>query len=147
VEISPARLAQVQTARGGQFVEITDDVQNVAADLAAIDPGLRLRYSEAGGYFVVYHVQELPDGKRREHLVTTAQELDQRLVQRIRAIDARTGYDYARELDRLEREAEQQRDREFSERTGPIAERLAHAVRHDLGVQSRIFVPGRDKAA
>lgn len=147
MEISPARLAQVQQARGGEFVEISDDVQNVAADLRAIDAGLRLRYSEAGEYFVVYHVEELPGGGQREHLVTTAQELDQRLVQRIREIDPRNGYDYAAELDRLEAEGERERDREFSEQIGPLGERLAHAVRKDLGERSRIYVPGRDEAA
>lgn len=146
MDIQAGTVTQVKRALEGDLVEIHPDVQEIARRLQEIDPALRLRYSEAQGVFVVYEVQDLPDGAIREHLVTTARELDQRLVNRILELSD-PGYDFAGELERLERQAERDSDHAFEERTGENAERLAHAVRKDLGLKQRIFVPGRGKAA
>lgn len=141
MEIEPASLAQVQRGQDGRMVEVSDDVANVAQDLRALNPAFRLRYSEAGQHFVVYQVVHLPNGSTDEHLVTTAQECDPRLVRRVEEIMA-PGYDLAVELDKADREAERRHEHEQAEALGPAAERMAHAMRRDLGVQKRIFVPG-----
>jgi hypothetical protein len=131
MEIQPASLAQVRRARGGQFVAIEDDVANVARDLHALDPSLRLRFSEAGGYFVVY--QDLGEGK--ENIVTTAQELDQRIVKRVEEV-MQPSYDYAAELAAQDAKAEADAQERFNEQVGEIGERLFHAARRDKGVIS-----------
>ncbi len=46
--------------------------------------------------------------------------------------------------DREDRNAEKERDRQFTEKTGDAAERLHHAIRKDLGLTNRIFIPGKE---
>lgn len=144
IDPAPATLAQVRQARNGQLIGVEDDVLGIARDLRDIDASLHLRYAELpdgfDDYWVVYRIVEHADGSEEEQLVTTAAELDARIVQRVRKI-ASDGYDLVAELDRLDREREAQREQELHERNGPIAERLFHALRKDLGTQDRIFVP------
>ena len=146
MDISPGTVTEVKRALEGDLVEISPDVQEIATRLQEIDPALRLRFSEAQGVFVVFEVQQLPDGSSKEHLVTTARELDQRLINRILELSD-PNYDFAGEIERLEQQAERDSDHAFDERTGESAERLAHAVRKDLGLKQRIFVPGQGRAA
>lgn len=134
-EISPASLAQVQATDRGKMVAIDDDVQNVAADLQAIDPGLKLFFnpSDEGGYFSIELHRELPNGSTQEELVTTAQELDQRLVERVRQIDS-AGYSYADELDRADAAALRAHESHMHEKIGVAGEKLRHALKKDLGL-------------
>ncbi len=144
MEIRPATLTQLNLGRGGQLIEIDDDVQGVANALHEIDPHIRLRFSERGGYFVVYwkpDAVEEGDG----YLIFTAQDLDHRIVQQMREHYHRClqpGYSLADELDKAEAQAKAELDYERDEEYGEVAERLAHAMRSDLGHdQSRIYVP------
>lgn len=139
--IQPVALQQVVEGFDGRMILVDDDVANVARDLRAIDPALELRYSERHGHFVVVQIID-QDGRRGEHLVTTAEECDQRIVERVRQI-ADERYDLAAELARVQAQGE--RD---SKANGPLAEavdenvdRLLHAIRRDLRVQNRIYVP------
>lgn len=140
MEINPGTLEQVGRLRDGRQVLIEDDVGGFAATLRAIDSSLRLRLSEQTGVFVVYQLVG-----HRERLVTTAQELDGRLVRHVAALvhQYRNGrYDYAAELERADREADRRREHEFSEEQGPIAERLHHAIRKDMGwTGDKAFIP------
>lgn len=138
MEIIPATVAQVARMDSGRLVAVDDDVQNVARDLREIDPGLRLRFDEYQEFYVVYHV----DGDE-ESLVTTAQECDQRLVKRAREI-SRPDYDYGLELEKAEAESKKQADDRFADQTGDVGERLAHALRKDLGLTGRAFIGGTD---
>lgn len=127
------------------------DVGGVAADLKRIDPGLKVRFAEAGNppFWAVYHESE--DGRRTE-LVFTVQAhetasgtwsgLDQRVVQRIMEI-GHSSYDYAAEVARMNERAEKDRRTAFSERMGVIGEKAAHALRKDTGARykGRAFVP------
>lgn len=131
VEIEAGSLSQVHRTRRGKLVQVDDDVGNVARDLTAIDPGLRLRYSPDEELFVVYHHRVAADGSEQEQLVTTSRTCDQRIVARIREID-RPGYDYGTELERLDDEADRRRDHERRESVGPYAERLSFALSRDL---------------
>lgn len=143
IEIEPATVAQVRATDEGDLVVIDDDVQGVAAGLRRIDPGLRLAYDRTQGYFVVRHVHAGPDGSVEESLVTTAMECDQRLVGRVSKI-ADDGYDFGAELDRLETSAAAAQESERREHVGEAGERLAHALRKDLGLGGgRAFIGGR----
>lgn len=140
IEIEPASLTQVLDGYDGTFYEITDDTVNVARDLRAIDPSLHLRYSRRGRHYVVYQLIELDDGGRKEHLVTTALECDQRLVRRVREI-THPSYDLAADLDRVEREGRAARDNALVRGLHENGDRLAHAARQGFGLKDRIFVP------
>jgi hypothetical protein len=136
VEIEPATLAQVRAGRDGRSVLIEEDVFDVARQLKAIDHSLRLRWSESGEHFVVYQLLESEDV---EKLVLTAKELSPGIVERVRQI-THPSYDYVGEIDRMDKQAEKDKDDRFKEQTGEVGERLAHAVRKDLGATNKAFV-------
>jgi hypothetical protein len=136
MEIKPATLAQVRAGRDGRRVLVEEDVLDIARRLTLIDDSLSLHWNENGEYFVV--VQTDRDG--REHLVTTAQELDGRLLDRILQL-VHPSYDLAGELDRLDAESERAADWRFREKTGAVAEKLAHALRKDVEAKNRVFLP------
>jgi hypothetical protein len=138
VEIQHATLAQVRDGRDGKRVLVEEDVLDVTRQIRQIDPSLGVYWNEYGEHFVI--TETLPDGA--EKLVTTALELDQRLVAYLRML-IHPGYDYGREIDRMDDQAERDKDHEFAERVGPLGEKLAHALRKDLQVKSRIYVPER----
>ena len=135
MEVTPATFMQVKTGRDGRRVTITEDVGDVARRLHEISPKLVLIWNEKGGHFTVAE----RDINGDERLVFTAQECDDRIVKRAELITSEH-YDYLGELDKLDKAAERARDHAFSEQTGEIAERLAHAVRKDLN-PGRITVP------
>jgi hypothetical protein len=144
MEIRPASLAQISKGRSGQLVAIDDDVQGVANALFEIDPHIRLRYSEAGEYFVVYYKpDEWEEGDG--YMIFTARDLDHRIVQKMREVHARClnpGYSLAAEMEKAEAEAKRQADHQWSEEHGEMHERLAHALREQAGYdKQRIFVP------
>lgn len=134
-EIAPASLAAVRQGTRGEMITITEDVQNVAADLKRIDPRLHLRWSEKGGYFCVYAREDhMREGEG--WLVGTYEELDQRIVRDIEKTYAKfrdPRYSFADELEAKEDEAKARREYEFSQEIGENAERLAWAIRKDLG--------------
>jgi hypothetical protein len=138
-EIQPASIDQIMRGKNGKFVQIEDDVGNVARDIKAIDKRLCVRYSEAGEYFVVYAREEwMPPGDG--YLVTTAQELDGRLVDRLRRV-AHHSYNFADEVDRIDDEYDRQHEKRRKEQVGEIAERLSHAMRKELGLdKGRAFI-------
>jgi hypothetical protein len=138
MDIRPANLAQLHRAKDGRMVMIDDDVLNIARDLNQIDENLKLRYSEEGEYFVVYQI--LPTGDQQ--LVLTSQDLNPQIVERIRQI-GHSSYDYAKELEKQDAQAERDRLHANRERDGEVSERLAHAVRRDLGDQSRVYFKGK----
>ncbi len=136
MDLPAGTLAQVRKLKDGRMVVLEDDVCNVVKDIQAIDRSLRVRWSEVSDLFVVY--QDLGEG--REHLVTTSQVLDQRLVERIRQVVS-PDYDYAGALEAAEAEADRQHQHELDEQIGEVGERLHHAMLKDLNLnQDRIFV-------
>jgi hypothetical protein len=83
------------------------------------------------GWTVELHTPQ-PDGSVEEHFVGAYRELDHRVLRDARKYTA-PGYDLAAELEKLEDERDRDFEHEQAERTGEIGERLAHAVRTDLG--------------
>lgn len=148
-EIEPASIAQVHAARGGRWVEIDDDVGNVAKQLNEIDHHLRVKWSGAGEYFVVYYQHGDPCVNCTMHpcqpdkrdLILTAMELDQRIVKRVELIDqhGRGGYDLVKEIER--QEAAQDAPLKFTDEQRDNIERKVHAMRRIAGDASRIVVP------
>lgn len=148
-EIEPASMTQVLAARNGRWVEISDDVGSVAADLKRIDHHLRVKWSGAGEYFVVYYQHGdpcadctmSPCAPDKRDLVLTAQELDQRIVKRIELIDQHgtSGYDLVKEIER--QEAEQDKPLKFTDEQRDNIERKVHALRRVADQSSRIVVP------
>lgn len=154
MKIQPAHIDQIARARDGRMILISSDVGGVAEDLRAIDPGLKVRFGEAGNppFWAVYHES---DDERTTQLVLTVQAyqtdtgvwagLDQRVVDRVREIDShgRGHYDYAAEVERQNRDAHTNRLEAFRDKIGPTAELAAYAVRKDLGLRykGRAFVP------
>lgn len=142
IEIEPATVSMVRSTDEGDLIAIDDDVQGVAAALREIDAGLRVAFDRVQEYFVIRREYMLPDGSVNEDLVTTAMELDQRIVHRMKKI-ADEGYDYGAELDRLEASAAAAQEAARYEETGEAAERLASALSKDLGLGgSRAFIGG-----
>jgi hypothetical protein len=133
IEIKPGNVWSVATAlKSGKLIAIDNDVQGVANDLHEIDAGFRLRYDPGEDVYLLSHEGLQPDGSVEEKFVSSFEACDQRIVQRAREISA-PSYDYVGELDRLEAKAERDKVHEFSEKIGPHAEKLAWALRQDLG--------------
>lgn len=132
IDINPAKLDQFAKGKNGKHVLIEADVGSVASDLQDIDSRLKVSFSEEGGYFVVVRKVHIGNGLYKEDLVLTALELDQRIVNRVRELYS-SDYDYAEEINKLDTLADKKADHNFNEQVGEKAERLAHALRVDLG--------------
>jgi hypothetical protein len=136
MEISPASITQLRQARNGRWTTISPEEGGVAGELRDIDSSLRLRKSEENGIYVVYQVDEAGD----ESLVTTADRWSwPQLPDRVRRI-RHSSYDFVKELDRLDAEADRERDRSRREHVGDVGERLLHSLQKDLGVQNTVFL-------
>jgi hypothetical protein len=146
MEIPPVKadLAQIIRGKEGRMVTIDNDVQGVANALSYIDHHLRLRFSEAGGYFVVYWKPD-EDEEGSGYLVTTAQELDHRIIKTVEEVYWKVrqpGYSFAGELEKVEAAEKKAIADAESEVNGEVLERLAFAMRKDRGYdKQRAFVP------
>lgn len=141
MEIQHATFAQVRDGRDGRRVLVEEDVLNITTQIREIDPSLGVYWNEYGEHFVV--TETLPDGT--EKLVTTALELDHRLLAHLRTL-ASPDYDYGKEIDRIDNQAEKDKDHRFAEQIGERGEALAHALRKDLQAKNRIYIPGGQDA-
>ena len=161
MDVEPAHISQIQVGEDGKVYEIDADSSTVAADLQAIDKGLKVRFLPSGECFIVRHEHHPgcphngSGGPGSSYLVSTVQAyqgrtgvwtgLDQRLVDRIRYIDphGRSGYDYARQLEQNRIRLEEERRKQREEQIGEMGEHMAHALRKDLGLRyrGRIFKP------
>jgi hypothetical protein len=144
MDISPASALQVMDS--GDLIEISDDILGVARDLREIDPELKLRYSEDQDFFVVYQERRHPitNELQMRQVVTTMKPplMPAALVERVRKVTSES-YDLVKELDAVQKRAKRDHEHAMSEARGPGLERLAHAMRKDLGYnQRRVFIPG-----
>lgn len=145
MDIEHASLTQVVQGINGELIAIEDDVLDVARRLKEIHPSLHVYFNQQrhpkhgdDGYFVIYELCD--DGKER--LVTTAKELDPRLIAHFERL-ASESYDVVAEMDKMDDQAEKDKDHVFAEQVGEIGERLHHALRRDKEVKDRIFLPER----
>jgi hypothetical protein len=128
IDISPVSLDQVQRGRGGRLVIIDNDVNGVAKDIQAIHPDFFLRFNEQGGYFVV--LQDMGPA-HRPHVVTMAQECDQRLARRVQKV-VHPSYDPGADMDRHHDERDRINNAENADKVGEVSEKLAWALREDI---------------
>jgi hypothetical protein len=131
-----ASLIQVRTGRGGRLIEIDSDVMNICERIREVDSSLGVDWNEDGNYFRVYQLVQGGD----KHVVTTTRELTPEVVEEVRRI-ADPKYNLASELDRLDDQADKENQHAFNERVGEAGERLRHAMRKDLQMQDRIYLP------
>jgi len=136
MEIPHASFAQVSRGKDGNRVLITEDVGDIAKRLKEVDGNLILVWNERGEYFMV--IEKLENGS--ESIVTTVPELRPDLIEYVRMLGSED-YDVGKEADRIDKEAERQKDHAFSEKIGARGERLAHALHKDLSHKNRIIVP------
>jgi hypothetical protein len=151
MNIQPASFDQIRMSADGRMVTVTADIGGVAEELRRLDKCLRLRYSESGDCWIVYRVHRNnepcaeDDPERTEELVLTAQECDQRIIKRLEYIDpqGRGGYDFAKEIERVSREAKEQERQSYQEKFAETAELVAHEIRKAEGAKyrGRAFVP------
>lgn len=145
VEPPRAELGQLQLTNRLEMIRVEPDVLGVVEDLKRIDPGLTLMFDKGQGIYVLYWKGLNEHGQVVEQLVGAYRELDQRIVNLIRRLDAqgRGRYDLQRELDRLEQAKDREEDARHAEAFGQVAERLRHAIRKDLGeTGSQAYVSG-----
>lgn len=147
IEIRPGSVAQVMATDRGKRVQVADDVQGVANALLEISDELRLYYHSDEAFWAVEQHTPQADGSTKESLVTTALDLDHRIVARCKEVCA-PGYDLAAEIERREARVQADQDHARREAIGPHAERLAFALQQDLGSheisktrKSRAFMP------
>jgi hypothetical protein len=134
--VKPATLTQVRKSKDGRWVGIEADLLDILAQVKEIDERLSIRWSVSGEYFAVY--ERMPSGK--DELVFTTTELDQRVVDRLRLISS-TGYDFVKEMDKMDDEADREKQRKLHEEVGERGEELAHALRKDLQAKNKIILP------
>ena len=140
MEIEPATIAQVRAGRDGRVLTVEEDVFEVAGRLKEIDDSLYLRWNERGEYFVVYQlIGKLEEGGT-EQLVLTAKELTPAILARVEEI-VHPSYDFVAEMDKMDKQAEKDKEHRFHEQTGEAAERMAHAVRKDIQAKNKIILP------
>src|SRR5690242_19431925 len=117
MQIDPASLDQVIKGQNGRMILVEADVGNVAVQLKELDPSFVLSVSESQGHFVVSQQFPKGDGSYEEHLVLTAQECDQRIVDRVREI-MHPGYDLGAEMEKQDAAAEKAHNDKLEEIVG-----------------------------
>ena len=136
-ELQPISLNQIYHGKRGQVIEIEEDVLDIVKQIKQVDPTLHVRWSEKGNYFVVYcRLDHEPEGTG--NVVLMVPELDQRVVTSIQKAaweQNQDGYSLADALEAQDKEADEERDAEFTEQIAERAERLAYAIRQDLNME------------
>jgi hypothetical protein len=133
VEIEPASWTQVRDM-GKDKVIIEEDLLDIVKQLKEISPTLFVRWSPGNGDpFYTLYSKEVVNGKETEYLVKTFKHLDQRIVDRVRYITS-TDYNYVSEMDKLDDKQDSDHNYKMAELFGENAEKLAFALRKDLGL-------------
>ena len=134
MDLQPASIAQVRQGKHRR-VTVTADVGSVVKQIQEIDPRLGVIWDEDGEFFAVVE----QDGPK-QRIVLTALELDYRVLQRIREL-ASPDYDYVAEMDKMDQQADKEKEHKFMQEVGENAEVMAHALRSDLEYKGKIFIP------
>jgi hypothetical protein len=132
-------------------ITIDNDVHGIAKRLYELDPSLRLQATEEDGEILWLVIQlsdehgNPQDNGPKENFVTSMKgELDQRLLKRMEKVAGR-GYDLVKEMEKAEREADAENERQRMEVMGPAAEKLMHALRKDFDVKNKVSLHQRRK--
>ena len=147
VEITPLPFDRAMKLRNGKRVAITADVGDIAKQLREINPDLKLFYnSQAAAYCVELHTTE-SNGSVTEHLVGAYDEIDARVLTRIRQV-MHPDYDLEAEIAKSEAAADRAQEQKMAEALGDAGEKMGFALqkdlsRHEIGrtLKSRAFIP------
>ena len=134
MQLEPASITQVRQGKKRR-ITVEADVGSVVKQIQEIDPRLGVIWDDDGEFFAVVE----QDGPK-QRVVLTAQELDHRVLIRVREI-ASEDYDYVGEMDRMDAQADKDKDSRFRNEVGENAEVMAHALRSDLQAKNKIFLP------
>lgn len=146
-------LMRICALKDGRTYAVDNDVLGVAKDLFALSTSiawrypealedslqLRLRYSVSSELFVVY-VEYMTNNGLQQQLVAAAPECDGRLFKRVEEI-AHPSYNFIDDMDKSDMEKQREIDHRFNETMGELAEHLAHAVKKDMGIFFKSFIP------
>lgn len=138
MEIEPrnASIGQVVNSKG-KTVWIDPATSEWAYKLSQIHPSLKLEVNEDENVFIIKAVEG-----NREYLVTTTLDLDDRFLRRVQEVVS-DGYNFMAELEIVEKQAKRDFERKQDDITGDACERLAHAIRKELGLnKDRAFIRG-----
>lgn len=153
MDITPTPLAQIKLGRDGREYEISGDAGAIADRIQKeIDGSLRVRFNEAGMYFVIY--QLLDAGKfpvtSEEDAVTKAlvmrvpmDEWDGRVIRELepRAWDIRHGISRAAALDAGDARRNADIDYRAEQEAAGLAGKLFRAIQKEtFGSNPRIFI-------
>lgn len=147
-------LLRICALKDGRTYAVENDVLGVAKDLFALSTSiawrypeaiqdslqLRLRYSVSSDLFIVYVEYLTANHGMQQELVTAAPECDGRLFTRVQQI-AHPSYDFLMDMEASDREKQREIDHKFNETMGELAQQLAHAVRKDMGIFFKSFIP------
>lgn len=130
-----------------QVIKAGDDYYIISArdsalikEINDIDNRLHVKFNRRQDFFVLYAKEQTPQGEN-QYLVKTFTKLDGRIVQRVREISD-PSYDFIKEGEQMEKEHEAAKMHKIRESIGDTAEKLAHALRKDLGVKTHAFIDG-----
>lgn len=147
VEITPVSFDRVMKLRNGRRAVITGDVGGIVAQLVEIDERINVWYQPEVGVYVLELHTPLPDGSIEESMIGAYEELDGRLVERVRQVCS-PDYNIGAEIEASEARAAKANDEAHHEKAGDLAERLQHALRKDLSrhethttLKARAFIP------
>ena len=146
VKVQPS--VDVPLATHDQVVQAGDDyfiidaaTCSMAKEINDIDNRLFIKYNRRQDFFVLFAKEETREGLV-EYYVKSFTKLDPRIVERVKEISD-PSYDFIKEGEQLEKEWDKEKMYAIEQRIGDTADRLAHALRKDLGVKSRAFFDGR----
>lgn len=155
MDVTPAHIDQIRQAEDGGWDIISAETSTVVADLQRIDHRLRVRFAKRPQNpfweIYLYHGPDKPIERVRtvqayRNRLGVWEGLDDRVVKRFEYIDreGRSGYNLADALEQRRQAREKKQAEERQEHQAQVAERMAHAVRKDLGLgpyQGRVFLP------
>jgi hypothetical protein len=128
IDIEPVSIDQIARGRGGRMIVIESDVGDIAKQIMQLHPDFFVRYNDQGEYFAV--LQNMGPG-HRPHVVSMAQKLDQRLLDRVRRV-MQPDYDPGAEAEAYDRQVDAANDAQFADKVGEVSEKLAWAIREDI---------------
>lgn len=136
-DIKPVNYEQVIQA-GDDYYIIDAATSQIVKEINEVDSRLHVKYNTTHNFFVLFAKEE-ERGQLIEYLVKTFTELDPRIVHRVKEISD-PSYDFIKEEEELEKQADKDKLHAVQEDIGERAERLAHALRKDLGIKNRAFM-------
>lgn len=125
---------------GDDYYIINARDSTIIKEINDVDNRLHVKFNPRHEFFVLFAKEKTREGEN-EYLVKTFTKLDARIVQRVKEISD-PSYDFIKEGEDLENKLDKEKLNRIHNKIGDTAERLAHALRKDLGVKTHAFIDG-----